>query len=87
MTVSRPTLAVGPPIRRRPSTARQRVLDAIVDLGHELGHPPSLREVAARTGTTVSTVHHHVRRLAADGWVRHRADLARTLVPVADGRE
>lgn len=82
MTLSRDVPTTGPRIRRRPTEAGQRVLDAIVALGDELGHPPTLREVAARSGVTVSTVHHHVRRLAADGWVRHRVGRVRTLVPV-----
>lgn len=82
MTVPQAASTGGPVIRRRPSATQQRVLDAIIELGEELGHAPSLREIAARTGTSVSTVHHHVRRLVAAGWVRRRADQPRTLVPV-----
>jgi len=43
--------------------ARTRISEAIAAHQHETGSQPSVREIGKRTGLSVSTVHHHMKRL------------------------
>lgn len=51
------------------SAARLRVLDAWMALCAELGHQPTVRQIAARVGRSVAPVHYHLVLLRADGTI------------------
>lgn len=60
------------------SDGARAVYDAIGDLSDELGHSPTLRELAERTDRSVATVSHHLDRLRAAGYVTWTSGSPRT---------
>jgi len=40
--------------------SRDRIYNAITELMQELGEMPSMRQIARKTGLSVSTVHYHM---------------------------
>jgi DNA-binding Lrp family transcriptional regulator len=55
--------------------SRHRILAALAT-----GSRPSEREVAAMVGLSVSTVHRHIEKLIADGYIRRDPRAHRALV-------
>jgi repressor LexA len=59
---------------------RQRVLEAVAAFWAANGYSPSLDEIADLAGLAHrSSVHHHLRRLRADGLVAYEEGKARTV--------
>ncbi len=52
----------------------------------ECGYPPTMRELSEAMDLSLSTVHHHVQRAIAEGWLTHHQRIARGLRLTADGR-
>ncbi len=57
--------------RRIERETRELLIKSIASLTKELGHPPTIRQVAQAMGVSPSTVHHHVTDLKSQGLVAH----------------
>jgi repressor LexA len=72
---------------------RARILKFVQEFGRREGYAPSLREIGAELGLSVSTVSYHLSLMEADGSLRRGAGQPRTLTgparpaPQADGDE
>lgn len=59
---------------------RGQILEAVEDLTRDHGFPPSLREIGAAAGRSVSTAAYHMKALQAAGFVDRRPGQPRTAV-------
>ncbi len=59
---------------------QHRVLSAIRDHFTAHGYPPSIRELAASVGLSVSTVSYQLGRLQQMGWIRRHPNRSRSIV-------
>lgn len=57
------------------------MLEAIETLIEDQGYSPSVRQIGKHMGlTSPSTVHHHLKKLADDGYIKHNPKIARSIV-------
>jgi DNA-binding IclR family transcriptional regulator len=74
------------PQHRRPLNEQQEaVLRFVVRRVEEVGAQPSITEIAAALGTSVTAVHRLIRTLQIGGWVEHSGG-ARSLILAPDVR-
>lgn len=67
---------------------RLEILRFLARRAYRAGAPPSIREIGEAVGLrSTQTVHHHLRKLEADGYIRRLEDRTRTSVPTEKGWE
>ncbi len=63
------------------NSTRYEMLDFISRFIKEYGYAPSLREIAEGIGlAAVSNVHHHLKQLEEEGYIRRAPGAARSIV-------
>ncbi|MDO5547817.1 MAG: transcriptional repressor LexA [Eubacteriales bacterium] len=71
-----------------PSEKQKRILEFIADFTTEKGYPPSVREIGAAVGLrSPSTVHAHLNKLRAMGYLQKEEHCTRSLTLVGAGKE
>lgn len=64
---------------QRLSRRQQDTLILVERLTARDGRPPSMRELAEQMGLSIGSVHHHIARLEAKGYIERQCDTARTV--------